>query len=373
MAVITLFWKFSLGLSMQQIFLLQGCFGLVMACFEFPSGYIADRLGYRTSLLAAAVLNLVGWSIYLFADSFLALLLAEAVLGIGMSLISGTDAALMYESLLETDREHRYASWAGKMRFWGQFGEGSAALLAGVLWSIHPRSVFAMQLLVWTVNVFVALAMKEPVRHRPDFVESRKQIRHLVDRVFRQDPVLRALILLLTALGLSSFIPVWTVQLYAVESGMHPVLLGPLWAAANYSVALGSLAGNRVGKRLGTSGLIGLCMLLIAIGYGGMAIVPFWWGVFFYLSLTTMRGLFAPTLTHLEQRRLTSRDRAGMLSLRSLGFRLTFFAIAPAVGAAIDGTAQRRLLAVIGTLLLVAVGTSWMIWRRAMARETPSG
>ena len=50
MAILTVFYRQNLGMSMAEIMLVQGGFGLVMALFEFPSGYLADRIGYRRTL-----------------------------------------------------------------------------------------------------------------------------------------------------------------------------------------------------------------------------------------------------------------------------------------------------------------------------------
>ena len=101
-AIITLFWKHEIGLTMTEIMLLQGYFGLCVACFEFPSGYFADRFGYRKTLLLASVLVMVGWSLYCVSATVAAILVAETVLALGMSLISGTDQAIMFESLKNT-------------------------------------------------------------------------------------------------------------------------------------------------------------------------------------------------------------------------------------------------------------------------------
>ena len=55
MAILTVFYRQNLGMSMAEIMLVQGGFGLVMALFEFPSGYLADRIGYRRTLVIAAM------------------------------------------------------------------------------------------------------------------------------------------------------------------------------------------------------------------------------------------------------------------------------------------------------------------------------
>ena len=154
-------------MSMREIMLLQGTFGLAMALFEFPSGYIADRMGYRRALILASILSAVGWTIYTRADSIAHIFVAEAVLGIALSLVSGTDAALLYESLLETGAEREFGRWNGRVRFFGQLGEGTAAIIAGFLYASWHRLPFLIEIFVWVVNLYVALQLVEPARHRP--------------------------------------------------------------------------------------------------------------------------------------------------------------------------------------------------------------
>ena len=156
MAILTVFYRQNLGMSMAEIMLVQGGFGLVMALVEFPSGYLADRIGYRRTLVIGAILEAVGWSLYARADGIGGVILGEAVLGVGLSLISGCDAALLYESLTETGREFDYGRWSGRVRFWGQLGEGSAALVAGVMFAYWARLPFVTEAVIWVVNLLVA-------------------------------------------------------------------------------------------------------------------------------------------------------------------------------------------------------------------------
>ena len=123
-SIMTLFWKHDIGMSMTEILVVQGFFGFVMALFEFPSGYVADRIGYRKTLVGASALAAVGWGTYSVADSIALVVVAEAILGVSVSMVSGADTALLYESLRAADRESQFARWSGRVRFWGQTGEG---------------------------------------------------------------------------------------------------------------------------------------------------------------------------------------------------------------------------------------------------------
>lgn len=62
--VITVFWQEQIGMSLADIMWLQAIFAATIVILEFPSGYIADRLGYRLSLCLGAAFWLAGWTIY---------------------------------------------------------------------------------------------------------------------------------------------------------------------------------------------------------------------------------------------------------------------------------------------------------------------
>src|SRR6266567_791722 len=133
MAIITLFWKDHIGLSLTQILLLQGILSIVMVVMEYPSGYIRDRIGYRVSLNLAALLGMAGWGIYTVAVSFTHVMAAEILLGISLAFISGSDSALLYETLKSQGAEQSYARHQGRMSGYAQGGEAMGAVFAGVL------------------------------------------------------------------------------------------------------------------------------------------------------------------------------------------------------------------------------------------------
>jgi MFS family permease len=163
-AIVPLYWRDELDLGMSEIFLVQAIFGLFAACLEFPGGYLADRIGYRPALLLATLCSALGWVTLGLADSMAVLLLGELMLAMSLSLTSGTDAAILYESLLELDREPEFGRWFGRTRAIGAASEGTAALLAGLLFSIWPPLPFFLQALVWGVNALIAWQIIEPAR-----------------------------------------------------------------------------------------------------------------------------------------------------------------------------------------------------------------
>ncbi len=373
MAIITLFWKDQIGLSLADILLLQAGFSVATVVMEYPSGYISDRLGYRCSLHFASLLGISGWLTYTMADSFLTVLLAEFQLGISYAFISGADSALLFETLRAAGREEEYLRHDGRMTAWAQGGEAAGAVGAGVLYAWFPLLPFLLQVLVWVAAWLLCRRLHEAPAHTLKPVPSHLgEAWRIARKALFDAPPLRWTVLFGAVLGLASFFPVWLVQPYMQQCGVPLAWFGPVWAVANLSVSLGSLLSERVLFQCGTAGTIGVCLLLIASGYLGLALTGAVWGVAWYFLLTLMRGLQGPLLRLQLQKHSDRQERASIFSVKSLLFRLGFIAAAPLVGALAD---QSGLSVTFASLLfglaLLLLPLCWLFLRALHDSESP--
>ncbi|MCM2265561.1 MAG: MFS transporter, partial [Desulfuromonadales bacterium] len=337
MAIITLFWKDQIGLTLADILLLQAIFSVATVVMEYPSGYLSDRLGYRCSLLLASLLGISGWATYTVAGSFATVLLAEIQLGISYAFISGADSALLFETLRSQGREDEYLRHDGHMTAWAQAGEAAGAIGAGVLYAWLPLLPFLLQVAVWVAAWLICQRLREPGGRLPEPIVSHwHEARGIARRALIETPALRWALLFGALLGLASFFPVWLVQPYMQEQGVPLAWFGPIWAIANLTVSLGSILSARAQFHLGSRGVIWLCLALTAAGYLGLAATRAVWGCAWYFLLTLMRGLQGPLLRLHIQQQSRSSERASILSLKSLLFRLGFIAAAPLVGILAD-------------------------------------
>jgi hypothetical protein len=362
MAILTLFLDRHIGFGVTEIMLLQAVFGCTMVVLEFPSGYLADRIGYRRCLIFAFALWTIAWPIYGYSTTWIGVASAELLLGVGMAMLSGCDTALLYESLRARGRELEYARWAGRVTFCGQLAEGCAALGAGLLFAYAIELPFLAQGAASLIGLLLATCLVEPARERPPWADSFAQVRAMVRHVARESPQLRAMFVAGVVLSLASFVPVWTIQLYAFDSGMPEAWLGPMWALANFSVALAALLSDRLFGSRSIVSLVVIGVVLIVAGYLGLGLSHTLWGVGFYYLLTIMRGLQGPAINHREQALVPSSDRAGFLSMRSMVFRLAFLMVGPVVGWAVDTQGQHPVMlalalgfGVAGVMVIVVV------------------
>jgi MFS family permease len=113
MPILMLYYK-DHGFSDAQAFELKAAYSLGILIFEVPSGYFADIIGRRRTLLLGAILGTLGFLIYSTTSGFYAFLLAEITLGIGQSFISGADSAMLFDTLEHFGHTDDYIKYEGR-------------------------------------------------------------------------------------------------------------------------------------------------------------------------------------------------------------------------------------------------------------------
>jgi hypothetical protein len=169
------------------------------------------------------------------------------------------------------------------------------------------------------------------------------------------------------ALGISTYIPVWLIQPWMQRRGIAPAFFGPLWAAANLWLAATSLANARVAQALGAVPVLLGCGVLAAASYLGLALGSSPVAVVFYLGFMTVRGLQGPLIAAALQADAPAEDRASVLSLNTLLFRLAAAVFLPPVGALADKIGIEPTLGALSAVSLLVCLAAWSAFARAHA------
>jgi MFS family permease len=364
--IITLFWKDQIGLSLADVMGLQAVFGLSVALFEFPSGYLADRIGYRRCLLVGTSLLCAGWLVYTRAATFAGVAIAETVLGAASAFMSGADRAMLWVSLEGEGRVGQYTRWDGRIRAVSQSAEAMSAAAGGWLYAAGPRWPFWLQVpsaaLAWLAAFMLREAPPLPVAGGRSHAE---RAWHVIGFTLWHHRRLRAAMALSVALGLSTFVVIWLIQPYMQARGIPTAWFGPLWACAHVWLACVSLSSARIVGWLGVRlSLLGCC-LLVPLGYTGLAAGQAAWCIVFYLCFMTVRGLQGPILATVMQHDAPPEDRASVLSIATLLFRLSFVVAGPPIGALVDRAGMEAALGVLAVVLGLAALLAFGAFSRA--------
>ncbi|TXH01779.1 MAG: MFS transporter [Candidatus Moraniibacteriota bacterium] len=321
------------GLSLSEVFLLQSLFSVALLLFEIPTGYLSDRFGRRNSVIFGCTFGIVGHWVYAFGTGFWDFLLAETLLGFGASFLSGTESALLFDSLVEMDQVKEHKRIEGRNTSLGMLSEAVASILGGVLALISLRFPLYCEAVMMLALIPVALSIVEPRRERLVAISSPiKDMFRLTKYALHDHVEIRWLCLYSAAVGASTLTMVWLTQPYFKAAGLPLSFFGIVWAVFQMIGASCSWHAHAIEQRLGRHGSLVFLVALPAFGYfvlglsGSLAVG----GVIACFYIT--RGVHGPILSDYINSLVASEIRATILSAKNLLARLLFSIVGPVVG-----------------------------------------
>jgi len=348
-AVIVPFFRDWGRLSYTQIFALQAWFMLANFLLEVPTGAVADRFGRRVSVGLGGLLLGVATLLYASVPWLPVFFLGETVFALGLTLISGADEALVYDSLKALGREQKATRVMSRLAAWMLAGLTAGALLGAVAAArLGVRAPFLLQALPMALSGVMALTLREPPRAREADDERRGYLRLISGGLhhFRRAPELRALAVDLVACSTVASLVFWVYQPQLMRASVPLAAFGVVHAG----MALGQilflarvpllerLSGGRVRLLRLTAWLPAVCLLVLA------ATAQPALSIGLILVATVAGAGRTPLFSGALNARIPSERRATVLSAVSASRTLLVGVLYPAIGAILDRSLPAALV-----------------------------
>ena len=331
----------SRGLSIGDIGLLIGVYGVLIAALELPTGGLADVLGRKPVLVAAAALHIASCLAFAAAQGLPGFLGAICVMAVGRALISGPLEAWYVDAVHAVDPQadvapglaRQSAADGGGLAVGAVLGGALPALLGGSL--AAPFLVAAALDLVYVVALLRLMVEVRPPRDGSLRAELGAGVRAVPQtvagavRLSLSDPPLRR-VLLLTAVGgvaIVSFEVLAPVRFAELAGGREQgaAVLGTVQAVAFGAAAAGSLLAPPLrrllrGSTRWTCALLALLGAASLAGFGGSALIPVAAGAL--TGYCIAHDAQWPLLSAVLHSRVTAAQRATAVSAMSLAMTL---------------------------------------------------
>ena len=346
------------GISMRQFMELQAFFAIVILCGEVPSGLLSDLWGRKKTLLLGTTLKAVSFSTLPLWSSYEGFLFYHLLMGIALSLISGGDVALLWDSYLAAGGEKsRGSSVLGNATFAAQAGTTVSALVGGAVVSLsYEHLLWANAALMW-IPVILVLCVTEPPASYARPKKWSQDLREVLSATLVRDSVTRLVFTNVVVWGSGSLLMFWVNQKYWQETAVPLPWFGVLLAAYNLIDGVAAKAAAFGAARYGRRPMLAAGGVLPLVAYFAMAAFFGWAGIVFGFLFKIGRGTLGVLLMEALNEQISSAFRATVISLSQLGLRASFCLLGPLVGYGIDAWGMPPVLSALGILFsIVFVG-----------------
>ena len=359
MPIIVLFFQEN-GLTLMEVMILQSVYSLTVAITEIPSGYIADYFGRKNSIILSTLFIFIGYLIFSNYSGFEIFILAEFLVAIGGSLMSGADSAIMYDTLLEIKQEEKYTEVEGKTYAIGNFSEGIAGLFCAALVYIYvledEQLIFPVQ--IQTLIVFfcipIAISLVEPSLNNKNKIEKGfSSILKVVRFSLFENIKLKWLIIYSSIMGVATLSAAWLSQPFFKSIEIPIFYYGILWAALNFTAGISSYRSHKTEKKYNVNILLMNLGLFMSISFLLVYLFPNYFGLVFIFIIYYLRGIVTPILKNQINLNTESNIRATVMSVRSFVLRISFAIIAPILGLMADNKGISDSFLLLSILIII--------------------
>jgi len=346
-------------LSFSQIGIIYGVSSFIQTILELPSGALADMIGRRNIIIAAKIIRFFSYIIIIYSlnntnNIFILLLIGETFWKIAESFASGSEEALIYDSLKENNQENQYEKIESKAFSYYTVSQLLAALSGGFLYEIDFRLPFLAVLIPSVLSIVNAFFFEEPIldTKKYSFKSYLKQNILGFKHIFRHKIIF-----------LISFYSIISITLYVLgasllyQKSLHEIIsipkyVGIVSAFLYLSRAISSWIYGKIYHKVNKENFAILLILIQSIS-SFMLFIPSTLFIILGLIIRFISdGLRQPYITKIQNQYIQSKYRATAISAIALLISLIAVTLSPLVGYGIDIYNARIMIGITGFLSL---------------------
>jgi MFS family permease len=299
---------------------------LTALIFALPSGYLADQMGRKTTLIAAGALNSLSVLAMVLWPGEGVLYTANVIFGLGQSLAAVTMAPFLMENSGEQERTYLFSFSSGLQMASASAGNWIGGYLPTWIggWQSVPSTdslAYAGAMAVVALMWFISLAPLALLR-TPHLALSERSFFAPIDYARQHPTMLGKLVIpmLITSLGAGLLMPFMNVFFRQVHHQPDPVI-GALFAWGSLAMGVGLLIAPPLADRMGKIEVVvvtqGLSVPFLAL----LGFSPWFWmsAVAYYVRLTLM-NMSTPVYNTFVMEQVEPSARATVASLTSMAW-----------------------------------------------------
>lgn len=335
------------GLSMTNFFILESISWLLTLALEVPFGYFADCFGTKKTLIVSNFIFFLSKIIFWQSYSFGMFLLERILLSFALAGLSGCDTTLLYESVDNPDNTEKVFATYNNLATLGYL---TSSFLFTFIYQISTEATAFFTIIPYFIASILTLFLIEI--NPPE----KTKLSHSFKTAFSNKKLLVFIIAFALMQEVFQTITVILNQLQYERSNISPTYFGLILIF----IQLANLSSNKSHKLSEKYGQIHSIQLLFSLMFLSCLSLIFTTNpiisVFGVLLISTAFSFCIPMMTTLQNKMITTTNRASILSIFAMLSHIVSATVNPIIGLGADHSIEVALLicsilALIGFLL----------------------
>lgn len=149
------------GMNLIEIGLLESIFHITSLIFEIPTGVFSDLLGRKKVIILGRITFLASCIIMLYANRFFEFAVGFILQAMSYNLNSGSEEALIYDSLKKINAEENYTKVCGKINFIIEIAQSLSVFIGGLLAERDFKLSYIAAILIGICALGISFRFKE--------------------------------------------------------------------------------------------------------------------------------------------------------------------------------------------------------------------
>lgn len=321
MPIMNVFYAKEIGMDYAQVGIAQAVFTLALIAMNIPTGWIADRFRYgrKGCNIAGDVVAAIGFGYYALADTFVDIIVAEMLVGIGLAFSGGADAALIRAYCIGLGLDQtRVRAGIHALRTGAEMG---AVVIGGIIGAHNLRLAIALGVATYAAGAVISMFLIEAGEHH-DGKDAHGQQQHPVRGMWGTVKYTLhghkqlAWSVAAYAFGREMTHPVvWVLTPLMLVAGIPPALLGVGWAANLFCALLGSLAARHWAPSLRESQRLSVGLIVFVAGASVLSVHVSLGTIVLFGCFGLTRGWMAPIIEPIVQRHAPDALQSSVVSV----------------------------------------------------------
>lgn len=339
---------------LEQFALIMGVFSFSTLVLEIPTGVIADLLGKKKTLLLSRFMYVIEIALITFFNGFWIFLIAKIISGVGVSLGSGTNSAMLYDSLKKLKREKEHKKISGQISYISNISMAFVFVIGAFLFGIYYKLPAIVSLPVIILGFLLTFLYTEPFSSKKKFT-LRNSWNHLVgglkEFVSNKYLVYLALFSLASASAISIMLSMSSAYLKEILVPVY--LIGVVAFVSSMLTAFTARRAHKYEEKLGERNSLFAIQSIVILSVLLMTLMLPYFGVLFFLLISLISGFSGVVESDYVNKRVKSKNRATMLSINNMFASIGITALFPTLGYIIGLYSMATAYLLLGAFYLI--------------------